>query len=173
MLENDKILLRAPELNDLDVLFRWENDQSIWHLSQTLTPFSRFDLEQFILNNNRDIYIEKQFRFMIASKVDQSLVGCIDLFDFDPHNARLGIGILVDKKYRKEGWASSALDLLIDYCFQYLKVHQVYCNILSSNIISMQLFKRKHFAEIGVKKEWVFLEGKYHDEVLLQLIRKN
>ena len=173
MLENEKIILRAPELSDLDTLFEWENDQSIWHLSQTLTPFSRFDLEQFILNNNHDIYAEKQLRFMMESKEDQSLVGCVDLFDFDPHNARVGIGILVDEKYRQEGWASTTLDLLMEYCFHHLKVHQVFCNILSSNNSSLHLFKRKHFVEIGVKKEWVFLQGEYHDEVLLQLIRKN
>ena len=173
MLENEKIILRAPELHDLELLFKWENDQRIWHLSQTLIPFSRFDIEQFILQGNHDIYMEKQFRFMITSKEDQSLLGCIDLFDFDPHNSRVGIGILIDEKHRQKGWASEALDVLIHYSFNQLKVHQLYCNVLSSNTESLNLFKRKHFSEIGVKKEWVFHEGKYQDEILLQLIRKN
>jgi len=173
MLENDRFILRAPELQDIDTLFNWENDQSIWYLSNTITPFSRFEMEQFILNGNHDIFTEKQFRFMIESKKDKALIGCIDIFDFDPQNSRLGIGILVDQKYRSQGWASEALDVLIDYSFHHLKVHQIYCNILLSNVNSMNLFKRKHFSEIGVKKEWVFHEGEYQDEVLLQLIRKN
>lgn len=173
MLENEKIILRAPELQDIELLFQWENDQRIWHLSQTLIPYSRFDIEQFILQGNHDIYVEKQFRFMITSKEDQSLLGCVDLFDFDPHNSRVGIGILIDENHRQKGWASEALDVLIPYSFNQLKVHQLYCNVLLSNADSLNLFKRKHFSEIGVKKEWVFHEGKYQDEVLLQLIRKN
>ena len=68
MLENDKIVLRAPELSDLDILFDWENQSNLWYLSNTLLPFSRFDLEQFILQGNHDIYTDKQFRFMIADK---------------------------------------------------------------------------------------------------------
>lgn len=173
MLENERLVLRAPELQDLEQMYQWENDQSIWYLSQTLLPFSRFDLEQFILQGNHDIYAEKQYRFMIESKNNNILIGCIDLFDFDPQNERVGVGILIDRQYRQQGWASEALDILIHYCFKQLKVHQLYCNILSSNINSMNLFKRKHFSEIGVKKEWVFHEGKYQDEILLQLIRKN
>lgn len=173
ILENENIILRAPELNDLDQLFKWENDQSIWYLSNTLVPFSRFDMEQFILQSNHDIYAEKQFRFMIESKKNAKLVGCIDLFDFDPKNERLGIGILIDENHRKQGYASESLDIIINYSFSHLRVHQLYCNILSSNISSMNLFKRKHFTEIGVKKDWAFIDGKYHDEVLLQIIRKN
>ncbi|NOR87602.1 MAG: GNAT family N-acetyltransferase [Bacteroidales bacterium] len=170
-LSNNHIILRAPELTDLDDLFRWENDESIWYLSNTLIPFSRFDLEQFILNSNHDIYTEKQYRFMIEVKNKKTVVGCIDLFDFDPHNQRAGIGILIDKDYREQGLASESLDLIISYAFDDLKLHQLYCNILSSNLDSIFLFKKKQFLEIGVKKDWVFLHGEYQDEILLQLIK--
>lgn len=173
MLENNKIVLRAPELSDLDLLFAWENQPKLWYLSNTLLPFSRFDLEQFILQGNHDIYADKQFRFMISSKENDEPVGCIDIFDFDAHNERAGLGILIDEKFRKKGWASQALDLIIEYSFKQLKLHQLFCNILSSNTESLNLFKKKQFSEIGVKQDWVFIEGKYHDEILLQLIRKN
>jgi len=169
-LSNNIIRLRAPELSDLDMLYKWENDEKIWYLSNTLTPFSRFDLEQFIINNNHDIFTEKQFRYVIENKDDTSIVGCIDLFDFDAYNGRAGIGILIDEEYRKKGLASEALDVIIDYAFHHLNLHQLYCNILSSNTESLNLFKKKHFSEIGVKKDWVFLQGKYHDEIILQLI---
>ncbi len=173
MLENDKIVLRAPELTDLDLLFNWENQTKLWYLSNTLLPFSRFDLEQFILQGNHDIYADKQFRYMITHKSTNEVIGCIDIFDFDAHNERAGLGILIDEKYRNKGWASESLELIINYAFNYLKLHQLYCNILSSNKESLNLFKKKHFSEIGVKRDWVFIESKYHDEILLQLIRKN
>lgn len=170
-LSNNKIALRAPELQDVEILYKWENDESIWYLSNTSLPFSRFDLEQFILNSNHDIFTEKQYRFMIEKNDSKEVVGCVDLFEFDPKNKRVGVGILIDEKYRNQGLASEALDVLIQYAFEQLDVHQIYCNILSSNTKSLILFKRKQFSEIGVKRDWVFSEGKYHDEILLQLIR--
>ena len=170
MIDNQEIQLRAPELFDLDIILKWENDESLWHLSQTLVPFSRNDIEQFILNNNQDIYTEKQFRFMIERKVDKMVLGCIDLFDFDSLNKRAGVGILIDEKYQKQGWASQSLELLINYSKNHLQLHQLYCNILQSNTDSFRLFKRKHFSEIGVKKDWICLNGIFQDEILLQLI---
>ena len=171
-LGNNEIQLRAPELSDLDVLFSWENDESLWYLSQTLIPFSRFDIEQFIINSNHDIFTEKQFRFMIVKKDNGVLLGCVDLFEFDAQNKRAGIGILIDQNHRGEGWASQALDLIIDYSFHHLNLHQLYCNILESNVESKNLFERKHFLAIGVKKDWILLEEGYLNEILYQLVKK-
>ena len=170
-LTNKNIKLRAPEINDVEVLYKWENDESIWYLSQTNTPFSHFDLEQFILNSNHDIYAEKQYRFMIENIQNSALVGCIDLFDFDAKNKKVGIGILIDETYREQGFASKALDIIIKYVFEQLNVHQLYCNILSSNTESLNLFKRKHFSVIGVKEDWVYLDNQFQDEVIMQLIK--
>jgi diamine N-acetyltransferase len=169
-LENDNIKLRAPELSDLDVLYKWENDDNLWHLSNTQIPFSKFDLEQFILNGNHDIYSEKQYRFMIEDTKNKTLVGCVDIFDFEPLHRRAGIGIIIDADHRKKGFASMALDILIEYASQHLNLHQLYCNILSSNTRSIFLFKKKQFSIIGVKKDWVFLNEHFQDEILMQLM---
>jgi len=170
-LTDSKIKLRAPELKDIEMLYKWENDTAIWYLSQTDIPFSHFDLEQFILNSNHDIYAEKQYRFMIENIQDNAVVGCVDLFDFDAKNNKVGLGILIDEKYREQGFASSALDIIIQYSFEQLNVHQLFCNILSSNTSSLNLFKRKHFSVIGVKEDWVYLDNQYQDEIMLQLIK--
>jgi len=170
LLEENNIKLRAPELSDLDTLYVWENDDKLWHLSNSLIPFSKFELEQFIIQGNHDIFSEKQYRFMIEHTQTQELIGCIDLFDFEPHHNRAGIGIIIDEKHQKKGYASTALDILIHYSFEHLKLHQLYCNILSSNTRSIFLFKKKQFSIIGVKKDWVYFDGKYHDEILMQLL---
>jgi len=41
MLRGENINLRALEPSDLDVLYNWENDTSIWKVSQTIAPFSK------------------------------------------------------------------------------------------------------------------------------------
>jgi diamine N-acetyltransferase len=174
MLKTEKIHLRAPELTDLEQIFLWENDQELWHLSNTLLPFSRFSIEQYILNEQEDIYSKKQARFIIAgeNKMKDTLVGAIDLFDFDPKNQRAGIGILIDKKYRNKGFASQALALLIEYSFNLLNLRQLYCSILKQNEESLGLFQKHGFSIIGIKKDWIILNNEWQDEYLLQLINK-
>lgn len=173
---SNTIELRAPELSDLEHIFAWENDRELWYLSNTLLPFSGFAIEQYILNEQADIYEKKQARFILSlvNKEGKELdaVGAIDLFDFDPKNRRAGVGILVDKSYRNKGYANLALEKLIDYSFNLLNLHQLYCSILSNNEESLTLFKKHQFSVVGIKKEWVLLNNKWEDEYLLQLINK-
>ena len=173
-MRSENLQLRALEPEDIDILYGWENNTSVWHLSGTLTPFSRFALEQYILNAGDDIFTSKQLRLMIDlhKTPDNQTIGCIDLFDFDPLHLRAGIGIMIVDDQRGKGYASEALDMVIDYAFDRLKLHQLYANVLKSNEASLALFKRKHFQEIGVKKEWIRIKDSWMDEILLQRLNK-
>jgi diamine N-acetyltransferase len=167
------LFLRAPEPSDIDIIFRWENDTRIWHLGNTLAPYSRFAIEQFVLNTDKDIFASKQLRLMIdwhTSGTDNITIGSIDLYDFDPFNKRAGIGILIDEPFRRKGFAMEALNLLIEYCFTTLNLHQLYCNIEQSNQESISLFNKAGFVACGSKKEWLFRDGHWTDELMFQLI---
>lgn len=165
------ISFRAPEPGDIDILYKWENDISIWHLSNTITPFSRHVLEEYILNANQDIYSAKQLRLMIIND-KKDIVGCIDLFDFDPANMRAGIGILISEDYRDKGYATEALEMMIDYAFNTLHLHQLFCNITYDNTPSLKLFKKAGFEIIGLKKDWLRIKNSWTDEYILQLIHR-
>jgi len=64
-LENKTISLRAPEPEDLDLLYLWENNTEVWQISGTLVPFSRYVLKQYLENAGKDIYEMKQLRLII------------------------------------------------------------------------------------------------------------
>ena len=172
MLKGKKLILRALEPSDVDLLYEWENNGQLWHLSNVITPFSRFTLEQYILNSHQDIYTTKQLRLMIDKKSPDQIdtIGSIDLFNFDPSNKRAGIGILITDDERNKGCASEALELLINYCFNTLQLHQIYCNISEDNQASLKLFEKHNFTKVGLKKDWVFDKEAWVDEYLLQLI---
>ena len=166
------ITLRALEPEDLDVLYQWENNATLWHLSNTLVPFSRYILKQYIESSYQDIYQTKQLRLIIEKNDTRKVIGAIDLFDFDPSNLRAGIGILVgDKNDRGKGYAYEALQKLIEYCFSTLLLKQLYCNILSKNVESINLFTKAGFELIGNKKKWIRIGDEFYDELILQLIK--
>ena len=172
ILENQSISLRAPEPEDLDLLYLWENESSVWQVSGTLTPFSRYILKQYLERAAKDIYEQKQLRLIIQLKDSHRPLGAVDLFDFDPHHHRAGIGILIaDPSDRRQGYARETLETMIAYCFETLHLHQLYCNIAAGNLASIKLFKEAGFSESGRKKDWIFNGSGYQDELLFQLVQ--
>ena len=90
LLQSELIKLRAMEPEDIEILYRWENDTDIWKVSNTIAPFSKYVLRQFIENQSRDIYETRQLRLIIESRTSGTPVGAIDLFDLDLQPARRG-----------------------------------------------------------------------------------
>jgi diamine N-acetyltransferase len=169
-LKGQLIALRAVEPSDLELLYQWENNPAVWHLSNTLAPFSKHALKEYIENAKHDIYVTKQLRLIITT-AKYGPIGCIDLFDFDPTNQRAGIGILIaDAQHRGKGYASEALEILCNYCFSILHLHQLYCNINANNTASISLFTKCGFIQSGNKQQWNRVPGGYVDELFFQLI---
>lgn len=172
-LQGTTIYLRALEPDDLEFIYAIENNEMIWEVSNTRTPYSRFLIRQYLENAQQDIYEAKQLRLAICLQDSFTAVGLIDLFDFDPDNQRAGVGIIInDEANRRQGLGTEALGLLIDYAFTKLHLHQLYANIDTGNSASLALFTTFGFECIGVKKEWIKRHSHYADEALYQLINK-
>lgn len=169
-LKGADIYLRALEPEDLEFVLEVENDESIWELSNTQTPYSRFLIKQYLENAHKDIFEVKQLRLVISNYEDQPL-GLIDIFDFDFKNKRAGLGIVIkNEKDRDKGYGREALQLLINYSFVHLGLHQLYCNISEENKASVKLFTKLGFNKIGLKQDWNLVNGVYKNEYLFQLI---
>jgi diamine N-acetyltransferase len=172
-LQGNTIFLRALEPEDLAFIYHIENDETIWEVSNTQTPYSKFLITQYLENAHQDIYEAKQLRLAICKNENLEAIGLIDLFDFDPKNKRAGVGIIIQNNVdRNNGFGKEALGLMINYAFHQLQLHQLYANIGTENLPSLSLFTTFGFEKIGVKKDWNFTNNSFHDEVLLQLIKK-
>ena len=119
-LKGKHIYLRALELEDLEFIHQVENDESIWEISSTITPYSKFLIKQYLENAHKDIFEVKQLRLVICNLKDEA-IGLIDLFEFDFTNRRAGVGLLIkDKENRQKGYGKEALKLLISYSKNHL-----------------------------------------------------
>jgi len=172
-LKGKNVFLRALEPDDLAFIYNIENDENIWEVSNTQTPYSKFLIRQYLENAHQDIYEAKQLRLAICKNNTNEAIGLIDLFDFDPKNNRAGIGIIIQNEInRNAGFGKEALSLLIDFSFKQLQLHQLYANISTENLPSMALFTTFGFEKIGVKKDWNFFNNSFQDEAFFQLIKK-
>lgn len=166
-LEDENIVLRAPEPEDLELMYGMENDTSLWCVGGTLLPYSRYTLRAYLEQSKQDLYAERQARFVIALKCGGA-VGMIDLADFDPLNSRAEVCVGILGKYCGQGIASAALALLCDYAFRRLHLHQLYAYIPTENIKSVKLFAGQGFEEVAVLRDWLHGENGFSDVVLVQ-----
>lgn len=169
-LQGDLVILRELELKDLTFLYTIENDESLWELSQTKTPFSKDILQKYLETAQKNPQKIKQLRLVITSKTNEQPIGFIDLFDLDSENKRAGVSIVILNSHRRNGFGKEALSLLIQYSFNDLGLHQVYSNVLEDNDASIRLFESIGFEKVGLKKDWRFFKGRYKNEYLFQMM---
>ena len=172
LLNGEKIKLREMGSDDLDLIHDWENRPELWYLGDVHEPLSKADIHDFMEGMTGDIYLDGQLRLIIEDR-EANAVGCIDLFEFDTYNEKVGVGILIaEKEDRRKGYAKEALMLLCNYCFEVLNLQQLYCHITVDNEGSIRLFSDRGFIESGRCKDWVKKGKKFIDAVFMQKLRE-
>lgn len=162
------INLRAIEPEDLDVLYRIENDTRLWNVGNTNVPYSKYVLHDYIANASNDIYTDRQVRLMVENK-DGEVVGIADIVNFEPAHLRAEIGIVIQTPYRRQGFATAAIRQLACYAARVLHLHQLYVCVDCNNLSSADLFKKAGFSE-GIRlKDWLYDGQNYHDAMFMQL----
>lgn len=164
--------LRAVEISDADLIYKWENSYSLWGVSSTRAPFSHYAIEQYVKSTqNEDIYSVKQIRFMIDVEDDGVVktVGCVDLYDLDPQHSRAGVGIFVEEgDYRRKHISLNALLWIENYALEILNLHQLFAHISQDNSSSIKLFNKASFTQTSVLKDWIRKENQFLDVLVFQ-----
>ncbi|MFI3259690.1 MAG: GNAT family protein [Rikenellaceae bacterium] len=169
MQEQIRVRLRGVEPRDVDLMYSVENDLRNWSESGATQPFSRYLLELFVESQSDDIFKNRQLRLMVEG-ADGETVGMVDLFEFDPVNHRAGVGIYIMEPFRGGGYGVAALEELHKYCRGVLQLHQLWCGVAVDNIASYNLFRSMEYRAVGVKREWLWREDGYCDEVMMQYV---
>lgn len=167
-LSDGKIRLRAPEPEDLDALYSIENDTALWVVSGNAIPFSRYQLNKYIMESAHDFYTDRQIRFMIVGESDSAVLGCIDLTDIDPYNGRAEVGVALLPAYRGHGIASAALKIICNYSRFVLRLHQLFCQVPEDNEECFNLFENNGFSESGRLRDWLVNRNSYSEVILMQ-----
>ena len=168
-IEGEKICLRALEPEDVALMYRWENDASVWAVSGTIAPFSRHQLQRFLDEQQFDLQQTRQQRLIIETRAEGRAVGALDLFEIDLLNRRAGLGILIaEAEDRGRGYGADALNAVARYAREVLGLNQLWCNVGANNQPSLALFGACGYTECGVKRQWLWSPSGWQDEVMLQ-----
>ena len=170
MISDSLISLRAPEPDDVDAMYRMENDPAIWADGRSRAPVSRQLLWDYCTNYNPDLFAVGQLRMMVIDRASGEAAGMIDLYDADAINRRAGIGVIIDTTFRGKGYGAASLALLTHYAASQLGLHQLWAIAAAANEPSRRLFEAAGFCVSGRLRSWVRVGRNYGDAFIYQRI---
>ena len=168
-LKDDMIRLRAPEPEDLELMYAMENDTAMWSVGNATLPYSRYTLRAYLEQSRQDLVSERQARFVIELE-GGVCAGMIDLADYDPINSRAEVCIGLLGKFRGMGIASRALQLLCEYTAGRVHLYQLYAFVPVWNQESVRLFENAGFCCTATLKEWIREKDGYSDVAIMQKV---
>lgn len=160
------VTLRAPETDDIDMLYLWENDSRQW--VSTLAPYhvSRRHIADYVRDFDGNI---AQWQLKLVVEAGGEAVGAVDLYDADLRCGRSFVGIYIDSSRRGKGYGTAALRQLTEYAFDVLGLRQLAAMVAVDNEVSLRMFAGSGFVESGCLRSWLRRGQLFVDARLMQL----
>ncbi|MGI6297643.1 MAG: GNAT family N-acetyltransferase [Saccharofermentanales bacterium] len=120
---------------------------------------------------NKIIKDKSRYDFLIIN-CQGKIVGesVINEVDTDNMSACFRIGIF-DRKNFGRGIGTEAIKMTLKFGFEELNLHRIELEVFSFNERGYRAYKRVGFEEEGIKRKAVFIEGKYHDIIVMGILR--
>ena len=154
------ISLRALEPEDLELIYRIENDPTFWRWGLASVPYSRYVLRQYLQTAANDLFADRQVRLVVQRA--ETALGLVDLTNFEPQHQRAEISLAILPEFQGQHAGEEAIRLLTDYARQ-LGLHQLYALVATTNLPAARLFERLGFEADALLKDWIRQDGRWLD----------
>jgi RimJ/RimL family protein N-acetyltransferase len=166
-IRTERLLIKTPEIDDKFELTQLINDKNVikW-LSEIPFPYTIGHAEEFIERSQEEVLKQESYNFMIFQ--DRKMLGGIGLRDFNKNSCELGYWL--GKKYWGNGFASEAVNGILDFGFDQLNLEEIYAAYKITNEGSKRVLEKCGFEFFREKKEFDSLLLK--EESLIEMIKK-
>jgi len=167
LIEGRLIRLRAVEKGDLKQLRDWRNNPEIKKFMREYRELSMQNQMRWLESLAHD---RNTIMFVFETKRGKS-IGCGGLNYIDWKNSRAEVSIYIaDRKYREKGHDVDTLKTLMEYGFEELNLHMLFCEIFKYNKAKISLFEKCGFKKEGALKHRVYRNGKYWDSLIYSIL---
>jgi RimJ/RimL family protein N-acetyltransferase len=158
----EKIRLRAIELADAETILGWHEDSEVSrHMDFLNPPQSLESIKEFVgreaLNK-----LDGDKYFWIIEDLKGNAVGQIDT-RCNTRHGNFEYGVSVYSEFKRSGYASEAINKILDYYFNHLRYHKATAGVHSDNPPSIKLHERLGFQLEGSIREMIYSNGAYVD----------
>jgi [ribosomal protein S5]-alanine N-acetyltransferase len=171
-LESERLILRKLRMEDAGDLFEYAQDVELarlgfWKPFDTLED-SRSEISAITEGYERGDVMQ----WAIEHKQDHRLIGRISLHRYEPDNARIETGYSLNPRYWGKGYATEAVKRAVQFSFEVLQVNRLGAVILAENVASIRVVEKAGLKFEGVRREYVFIGGTYHDMNCYSILRR-
>ena len=169
----EKVKLRAIEKSDLDdIMKHWNTYESRLGLGNII-PMSSMMEEDFIKSSHENAKSGKGYNFAIEHIETGEFLGTcgIDGIWWTNRSAEIGIAIHNPDNHNK-GYGTDAMICLLKVGFLVLNFHRLELWVMEYNRKAIHVYEKIGFKHIGKKREGHFLQGKYYDIFVMDILRK-
>lgn len=76
------------------------------------------------------------------------------------------------REARNKGYGTEAIQLILDYGFNYLNLNNIKLDVLSFNERAIACYKKCGFKEYGRRRKSEFINGKYYDRISMDILKE-
>lgn len=173
-----RLLLKEFTLDQVQVVHGWLNDPELAYYDDDEPPAEQptslaeteKTLERWINRPESSGIID----LAIHKREEDTAIGFCQIAHIDTYNQRCEIGVVIGSKPDwGQGYAREAVLALIRYCFVDLNLNRIGAEIYEFNQRSLNLFKSLGFQHEGTKRQYVFKDEQFKDELVFSLLRED
>lgn len=168
------INLQPIKIENVRRHYKWNNDREIsYYDSEYPHTFENFDsfltrMKRMIENPNRNSEL-----FEIVDLYDEEVIGVIDVYGIDYHNKRCFVSCTIgDKSYRGRGYGKKSLELILEYCFNSLKMNKVGATSFDFNETWIRILEKAGFRKEGELRNHVMKANEYRNKLIFSILKK-
>lgn len=114
---------------------------------------------------------QRQHIFSILDLATGTVIGRALFFDIDHVNQGAMVGLVIgDRAYWGKGYGFEAMQLLLDYGFNLLNLHNIMLGVFAFNQRALRLYQKLGFREIGRRRQARMIAGQRHDVIFMDLL---
>ena len=151
-------------LNDKELFEKYESDR---------TPnFYSESHQQTILQVEYGLALKmQQIRFYVFLKEDPNqIIGTVCLYNVSTIYSHAELGYKFSSKFHHNGYASEAVEKLLDIAFMELRLHRITAHVQEENQPSIRLLKGMGFETEGICRDYLYLHGAWRDHIQYSLL---
>ncbi len=112
-------------------------------------------------------------RWGITLKGSDELIGSAGLYKWTKKTSQVETGYDLDPEHWGQGIMTEAMTAIIDHAFDVMKVNRIEALVSPRNKHSMRLVRALGFRKEGVLREHDFYNGKFTDDYLFALLKRD
>jgi [ribosomal protein S5]-alanine N-acetyltransferase len=171
-LESNRLILRQITNDDLaEVYALRSNPETMKYIPRPLATTTDDALGHIKMIQDK-IETNEGINWAITLKENPKMIGIIGHYKIQWENFRSEVGYMLLPEFHNQGIVTEAIQLLIDYGFNDMKMHSLEAIIDPRNTASARVLEKNNFIKEAHFKENAFYNGEFLDAAIYSLIQK-